>query len=76
MSRFISPHDLDLIKKCLEDQRMFGLTNAEALRLVEQRLGRTFGERQLERYKKQYLNDNEVKTWITTFSKAGFIDNL
>jgi hypothetical protein len=75
MSRFISPHDLDLIRKCLEDQRMFGLNNAETLRLVEQRLGRSIGERQLKRYKQQHLNDNEVKTWITTFVKAGFLDN-
>lgn len=63
------------IKRTIEEQRMFGMSNKETLQLIEKRIGRSISEEQYIRYKNNILDDNEVRNWYFTFSRIGFLDH-
>lgn len=75
MSKHLSEQQLELIQKTIEEQRMFGLTNDEAMQLVRKRINQDISDRHYYRIKQKVANDNEVNEWITTFARVGYLDH-
>ncbi len=65
----------ELIQEVIMEQKMFGYTDEESLNICNKRLpSRTISFRTYKTYKYRYAHQNEVTSWITTYSKAGYLD--
>ena len=64
-----------MLIQCIVDCDLFGLSDKEGMRYIEQRTGRPISLTSYHRYKKIGLNDNVSSSWIDHFARIGFVDH-
>jgi hypothetical protein len=64
-----------MLIQCILDCDIFGLSDKEGMKYVEEKTGRPISLTSYQRYKKLALNDNAASAWIDNFAKIGFVDH-
>lgn len=64
-----------MLIQCISDADIFGLSDKEGMKYVEEKTGRSISLTSYQRYKKIALNDESANAWITNFGKIGFVKN-
>lgn len=64
-----------MLIQCIIDCDLFGLSDKEGMKYVEEKTGRPISLTSYQRYKKRALNDNAANAWIDYFARIGFIDH-
>ena len=64
-----------MLIQCIIDCDLFGLSDKEGMKYVEEKTGRAISLTSYQRYKKIALNDNAANAWIDNFAKIGFVDH-
>jgi hypothetical protein len=64
-----------MVIQCLIDCELFGLSDKEGMKYIEEKTGRAISLTSYHRYKKIALNDNAANAWIDHFAKIGIIDH-
>jgi len=64
-----------MLIQCIIDRDLFGLSDKEGMKYVEQKTGRSISLTSYQRYKKRALNDNAANAWIDYFARIGFVDH-
>jgi hypothetical protein len=64
-----------MLLQCILDCDLFGLSDLEGMKYIEEKMGRTISLTSYHRYKKIALNDNAANAWINNFAKIGFVDH-
>ena len=64
-----------MLIQCVIDCDLFGLSDKEGMKYVEEKTGRSISLTSYQRYKKRALNDNAANAWIDYFAWIGFVDH-
>lgn len=64
-----------MLTQCILDCDLFGLSDKEGMRYIEQKTGRPISLTSFHRYKKIALNENVAISWIDHFAKIGFVEH-
>ena len=64
-----------MLMQCIIDCDLFGFSDKEGMKYVEEKTGRAISLTSYQRYKKKALNDNSATAWINYFSRLGFVDH-
>lgn len=64
-----------MLMQCITDADIFGLSDKEGIKYVEEKTGRSISLTSYHRYKKIALNDNAANAWIDNFARIGFVDH-
>jgi hypothetical protein len=64
-----------MLIQCIIDCDLFGLSDKEGMKYVEEKTGRSISLTSYQRYKKIALNDNAANAWIDNFARIGFVDH-
>ena len=64
-----------MLIQCIIDCDLFGLSDKEGMKYVEEKTGRAISLTSYQRYKKLALNDNAANAWIDHFARIGFVDH-
>ena len=64
-----------MLIQCIIDCDLFGLSDKEGMKYIEDKTGRPISLTSYQRYKKIALNDNTASAWINNFAKIGFVDH-
>jgi len=64
-----------MLLQCIIDCDLFGLSDKEGMKYVEEKTGRVISLTSYQRYKKKALNDETANAWINNFSRIGFVDH-
>jgi len=64
-----------MLIQCILDSDLFGLSDKEGMKYVEEKTGRAISLTSYHRYKKIALNDNAANAWIDNFARIGFVDH-
>lgn len=64
-----------MLIQCIIDWDLFGLSDKEGMKYVEEKTGRSISLTSYQRYKKLALNDEAGITWINNFGKIGFVNH-
>ena len=64
-----------MLMQCITDADLFGLSDKEGMKYVEEKTGRAISLTSYHRYKKIAMNDNATSAWIDNFSRIGFVDH-
>ena len=64
-----------MLIQCITDADIFGLSDREGMKYVEDKTGRAISLTSYQRYKKIALNDNAANAWIDNFARIGFVDH-
>ena len=64
-----------MLIQCIIDCDLFGLSDKEGMKYVEEKTGRSISLTSYQRYKKIALNDNAANAWIDHFARIGFVDH-
>ena len=64
-----------ILIQCIIDCDLFGLSDREGIKYVEEKTGRAISLTSYQRYKKIALNDNAASVWIDNFARIGFVDH-
>ena len=64
-----------MLIQCITDCDLFGLSDKEGMKYVEEKTGRSISLTSYQRYKKRALNDNAANAWIDHFARIGFVDH-
>jgi hypothetical protein len=62
-----------MLIQCIIDCDLFGLSDKEGMKYVEEKTGRAISLTSYQRYKKIALNDEAATSWINNFGKIGFV---
>ncbi len=62
-----------ILIKLIIDCDLFGLSDKEGMKYVEEKTGRSISLTSYQRYKKIALNDESANAWINNFGKIGFV---
>ena len=62
-----------MLIQCITDADIFGLSDKEGMKYVEDKTGRSISLTSYQRYKKIALNDVVANAWINNFGKIGFV---
>lgn len=63
-----------MLIQCIMDCDLFGLSDKEGMKYIEDKTGRTISLTSYQRYKKLALNDNAANAWINNFARIRFVD--
>ena len=64
-----------MLIQCIIDCDLFGLSDKEGMKYIEDKTGRPISLTSYQRYKKIALNDNTASAWIDNFAKIGFVEH-
>jgi hypothetical protein len=64
-----------MLFQCIIDCDLFGLSDREGMKYIEEKTGRAISLTSYHRYKKIAMNDNSGTAWINNFARIGFIDH-
>ena len=64
-----------MLMQCIIDCDLFGLSDKEGMKYVEEKTGRPISLTSYQRYKKIALNDNTSIAWLDYFARIGFVDH-
>ena len=64
-----------MLIQCIIDCDLFGLSDKEGMKYVEEKTGRAISLTSYQRYKRLALNDNAANAWIDHFARIGFVDH-
>ena len=64
-----------MLIQCIIDCDLFGMSDKEGMKYVEQKTGRAISLTSYQRYKKLALNENTSVAWIDHFARIGFVDH-
>jgi hypothetical protein len=64
-----------MLIKSIIDCDLFGLSDKEGMKYIEDKTGRPISLTSYQRYKKIALNDNSASAWIDNFVRMGFVDH-
>ena len=64
-----------MLIQCIIDCDLFGLSDKEGMKYIEEKTGRAISLTSYQRYKKIALNDNTANAWIDNFARIGFVDH-
>ncbi len=64
-----------MLIQCIMDCDLFGLSDKEGMKYVEEKTGRSISLTSYQRYKKIALNDDAGVVWINNFGKVGFVNH-
>ena len=64
-----------MLTQCIIDCDLFGLSDKEGMKYVEEKTGRAISLTSYQRYKKIALNDEAATSWINNFGKIGFVNH-
>ena len=64
-----------MLMQCIIDCDLFGLSDKEGMKYIEEKTGRAISLTSYHRYKKLALNDNAANAWIDNFARIGFVDH-
>jgi hypothetical protein len=64
-----------MLIQCIIDCDLFGLSDKEGMKYVEEKTGRSISLTSYQRYKKIALNNNAANAWIDHFARIGFVDH-
>ena len=64
-----------MLIQCIFDCDLFGLSDKEGMKYVEDKTGRPISLTSYQRYKKIALNDQSANAWINNFARIGFVDH-
>ena len=64
-----------MLIQCILDCDIFGLSDKEGMKYVEEKTGRAISLTSYHRYKKIALNDETANAWINNFGKIGFVNH-
>jgi hypothetical protein len=64
-----------MLIQCIVDCDLFGLSDKEGMKYVEEKTGRSISLTSYQRYKKLALNENTSNAWIDHFARIGFVDH-
>jgi hypothetical protein len=64
-----------MLIQCIIDCDLFGLSDKEGMKYVEEKTGRPISLTSYQRYKKLALNENISNAWIDYFARIGFVDH-
>ena len=64
-----------MLIKSIIDCDLFGLSDKEGMKYIEDKTGRPISLTSYQRYKKIALNDNSASAWIDNFVRMGFVEH-
>ncbi len=64
-----------MLIQCIMDCDLFGLSDKEGMKYIEEKTGRSISLTSFQRYKKIALNDEAGIEWINKFGKIGFVNH-
>ncbi len=64
-----------MLIQCIIDCDLFGLSDREGMKYVEDKTGRAISLTSYQRYKKIAVNDESGISWINNFGKIGFVNH-
>jgi hypothetical protein len=64
-----------MLIQCIIDCDLFGLSDKEGMKYVEEKTGRSISLTSYQRYKKIALNENTSNAWIDHFARIAFVDH-
>ncbi|HLN34067.1 MAG TPA: hypothetical protein VK250_02165 [Nitrososphaeraceae archaeon] len=64
-----------MLIQCILDCDLFGFSDKEGMKYIEEKTGRPISLTSYNRYKKMALNDNTANSWIDHFGRIGFVDH-
>ena len=64
-----------MLIQCIIDCDLFGLSDKEGMKYVEEKTGRSISLTSYQRYKRLALNENTSNAWIDYFARIGFVDH-
>ena len=64
-----------MLIQCIIDCDLFGLSDKEGMKYVEEKTGRSISLTSYQRYKKMALNENASNAWIDHFARIGFVEH-
>ncbi|HEY6589256.1 MAG TPA: hypothetical protein VIY98_13265 [Nitrososphaeraceae archaeon] len=64
-----------MVIQCIIDCDLFGLSDKEGMKYIEEKTGRPISLTSYQRYKKLALNENTSNAWIDHFARIGFVDH-
>ena len=64
-----------MLIQCITDVDIFGLSDKEGMKYLEEKTGRAISLTSYHRYKKIALNDETANAWINNFGKIGFVNH-
>ena len=62
-----------MLIQCIIDCDLFGLTDREGIKYIEEKTGRAISLTSYHRYKKIALDDKTASAWINHFAKIGVV---
>ena len=73
---WIKAGEKDIIMDVIMEQKMFGYTDEESLKIVNKRLpSRDISLRSYKHYKSEWMHKNEATGWLTIYARAGYLDS-
>jgi hypothetical protein len=64
-----------MLIQCIIDCDIFGFSDKEGMKYIEDKTGRSISLASYHRYKKRALNENAATAWINYFARIGFVDH-
>ena len=64
-----------MLIQCILDCDIFGLSDNDGMKYIEEKTGRAISLTSYHRYKKIALNNNSSNAWINNFARVGFVDH-
>jgi hypothetical protein len=64
-----------MLIQCITDADLFGLSDKEGIKYVEEKTGRAISLTSYHRYKKIAMNDNTSIAWLDYFARIGFVEH-
>ena len=64
-----------MLFQCIIDCDLFGLSDKEGMKYIEEKTGRAVSLTSYHRYKKIALSGNAASAWINNFARIGFVDH-
>ena len=62
-----------MLMQCITDADIFGLSDKEGMKYIEDKTGRSISLSSYNRYKNLALKDEVTNAWINNFGKIGFV---
>lgn len=75
INKQFSQEQKHMLIQCMTDADIFGLSDKEGMKYVEEKTGRAISLTSYHRYKKIALNDETANAWINNFGKIGFVNH-
>ncbi len=64
-----------MLTQCILDCNLFGFSDKEGMKYIEEKTGRAISLTSYQRYKRITLNDNAANAWINNYVRIGFVEH-